>query len=86
LPRFSFGRDRLKKPILVPLLFGLVGAGILVSLGLWQLQRLQWKNAILAEIDRVIAAGPVPLPDRPDKAAHQFLPVDVLGRRLISTK
>ncbi|WP_457645211.1 SURF1 family protein, partial [Profundibacter sp.] len=69
----------MKKPVLVPLLFGLVGAAILVSLGVWQLQRLQWKTAMLAEIDRVITAEPVPLPDQPDKAAHQFLPVDVQG-------
>ena len=78
-PRFSFGRDVLTKSILMPLLFGLVGAAILVSLGVWQLQRMQWKNAMLAKIDRVIAADPVPLPDQPDKAAHQFLPVDVQG-------
>ncbi|WP_428547781.1 SURF1 family protein [Profundibacter sp.] len=69
----------MKKPILVPLLFGLVGAAILVSLGIWQLQRLQWKTAMLAEIDRVIAAEPVPLPDMPNEVADQFLPVDVQG-------
>ena len=36
---------------LAPLLFGLIGAGILVGLGLWQMQRLSWKEGVLAEIE-----------------------------------
>ncbi len=32
------------KRVIVPLLFGLIGFGILVSLGVWQLQRLDWKR------------------------------------------
>ena len=34
-------------------------------LGLWQMRRLEWKTALLAEIDRGEAAAPVPLPDDP---------------------
>ncbi len=33
------------------LVFGLGGASILVSLGVWQVQRLAWKEALLARID-----------------------------------
>ena len=38
---------------------------ILIALGVWQLQRLQWKRALLADIDRAEAAAPVPMPDHP---------------------
>ena len=41
----------------VPLLVGLIGVAILVSLGVWQLRRLEWKTAILAEIDARLAAA-----------------------------
>lgn len=64
----------------VPLLFGLIGAGVLVSLGVWQLQRLAWKEAILAEIDARIAAAPVALPAVPDAQADRYLPVEATGR------
>lgn len=67
------------KRYIAPLLFGLIGAAILVSLGLWQLRRLEWKTAILAEIDARIAAAPVPLPARPDPATDRFLSVRVAG-------
>lgn len=65
---------------LVPvLLFGLIGALILVALGSWQIQRLHWKEAILARIEAKIAAAPVGLPARPDPARDQYLPVIASG-------
>ncbi|OYU18160.1 MAG: cytochrome oxidase biogenesis protein Surf1, facilitates heme A insertion [Rhodobacteraceae bacterium PARR1] len=67
--------------MIVPLLFGLIGAGILISLGVWQVQRMQWKEGILADITARIAAAPVPLPAAPDpKDEHnRYLPVTVSG-------
>ena len=62
-----------------PLLFGLIGAGILVGLGVWQLQRLQWKEHLLADIDARIVATPVALPVHPDPARDKYLPVTVAG-------
>lgn len=50
----------LKKSI-VPILLGVVGAVILVSLGSWQVSRLAWKEAMLAEIEVRIAQEPVAL-------------------------
>jgi surfeit locus 1 family protein len=41
----------------VPLLFGLIGTAILVWLGTWQIQRLDWKIGILNEIEERIG-GP----------------------------
>ena len=36
---------------ILPILFGVVGCAVLVSLGLWQVERLAWKQALLNEID-----------------------------------
>lgn len=65
--------------LVVPLLFGIVGVAILLSLGLWQVQRLTWKQAVLADIDARIGASPVELPATPDPEADKFLPVTVAG-------
>ena len=62
------------------LIFGLTGAGILISLGVWQVQRLAWKENLLAEIESRIAAPAVPLPDAPDADTDRYLPVIVTGR------
>ena len=62
-----------------PALFGIVGTAILLSLGIWQMQRLEWKQAILAEIDARIAGAPVPLPQEPVPAEDRFRPVVVEG-------
>jgi surfeit locus 1 family protein len=62
-----------------PILFGLGGAAILVSLGVWQVQRLGWKQEVLADIEARIAAPAVPLPGTPDADAHPYLPVEATG-------
>ncbi len=36
-----------------------------VGLGVWQVQRLHWKQGLLADIDRGEAGAPVPLQDNP---------------------
>ncbi len=67
------------KRMIIPLLFGLIGCAILLSLGTWQVKRLAWKEGILAEINREIAAAPTALPDTPTLAEHKYLPVEVAG-------
>jgi surfeit locus 1 family protein len=64
---------------LVPLIFGLAGIAVLVSLGVWQVQRLAWKEGVLADIEARIAAEPVALPDSLDPEADRYLPVEVSG-------
>ena len=64
----------------LPLMFGIVGTVILVSLGIWQLQRLQWKEAILTEIDVRMLSAPIALPDTPTEENHEYVPVEVSGR------
>src|SRR5215813_11062907 len=34
---------------------------LLIGLGIWQLERLQWKEALLAQIAARVTAAPVPL-------------------------
>ncbi len=68
------------RPILFLLVFGLTGLAVLVSLGNWQMRRLQWKEAILDEIEARIAADPVALPADPDPERDKYLAVTVTGR------
>lgn len=55
---------------------------MLVSLGIWQLQRLAWKEGVLAEIEARIVDAPVVLPDTLSVEADRYLPVRVSGRTL----
>lgn len=64
---------------IIPALFGLIGCAILVSLGVWQVQRLAWKEGILAEIDSRIVAAPVAVPAGPEEAQDEYLPVTLTG-------
>lgn len=54
-------RRRLR-PLLVPALCTLVAGAILVGLGVWQLHRLAWKDALIATIETRSRAAPHPLP------------------------
>lgn len=65
--------------MIVPLLFGLVGSAILISLGVWQMQRLTWKEAVLADIEARIIAAPVAIPAMPDPVVDKYLPVTARG-------
>jgi surfeit locus 1 family protein len=49
---------------------------VLIGLGVWQVQRLAWKTALLDAIDRAEAAPAVPLPPHPPA----FAKVRVQGR------
>ena len=66
---------------LFPLILGLGGIAILLSLGIWQLRRLEWKEALLAEITARIAAAPVSVDSlaKPDPATDMYLPVTIEG-------
>ncbi len=67
------------RKMIVPLLFGILGAVLFTTLGFWQLQRLQWKEGILAEIDARLAANPVALPDTVTEADDEYRRVVVSG-------
>lgn len=48
--------------ILVPGLVTLASLAILISLGVWQLQRKEWKETLIATLDAQLKAEPAPLP------------------------
>jgi len=61
-------------------IIGLGGAAILIWLGTWQMQRLAWKQGIIADIEARIVAEPVALPDTVSAADDSYLPVIVTGQ------
>tara|TARA_R110002124_G_scaffold10311_1_gene51595 strand:- start:98 stop:769 length:672 start_codon:yes stop_codon:yes gene_type:complete len=61
------------------LVLGLVGCAILISLGVWQLQRMNVKLAAIAEIDSRISSPPVPVPLAPDAKRDKYLAVQASG-------
>ena len=68
--------------LIFPIILGLGGAAILISLGIWQVQRLGWKESMLAEIEARIVDAPVALPADPDPESDRYLPVTVEGHYL----
>jgi surfeit locus 1 family protein len=62
-----------------PLLIGIAGVAILVSLGIWQVQRLAWKEGVLAEIEARIAEAPMPLPETVEPERDRYLPLEARG-------
>lgn len=63
---------------LFPLILGLLGCAALVSLGVWQLQRMAWKEGMLAQIQSRIDGAAVPLPAAIDPSM-KYMPVTVSG-------
>jgi surfeit locus 1 family protein len=69
------------------LVAGLAACAVLIlgfsALGVWQVQRLAWKQALIRQVDARIHAAPVPAPD-PERAvtrqADQYRRVVVSGR------
>lgn len=66
--------------IAAPALIGLVGVVVLAALSVWQVQRLGWKQNMIARLEARLGADPVPLPAGLDPAKHAFLRVSVAGR------
>jgi len=66
--------------MILPLIFGLAGTAILVSLGAWQLQRHQWKQDVIADIEARMAGAPVALPDPADPEADLYRAVIFNGQ------
>jgi len=69
------------KPLLWPTLMTLPAVLGALALGTWQVQRLNWKNELIAERQTRRDAPPLTaLPDRFDPAQHEFRKVRVTGR------
>jgi surfeit locus 1 family protein len=63
------------RPYLGVTIAALIATAILIGLGVWQLQRLQWKLGLIAEVNGHMAAPPVALDDllkmNPDAAQYR---------------
>jgi surfeit locus 1 family protein len=57
--------DGRKRGLVFPTVFALGGIVVLIGLGVWQLERLQWKEGLIATLAARLAAGPVALPPPP---------------------
>lgn len=68
--------------ILFPLVAGAGGVAVLLALGLWQVRRLHWKEALIGAIESQIVADPVAFDGLagPDPATDRFRPVRLSGR------
>lgn len=53
-----------RRGLLIPGILLLVALAILISLGTWQLERREWKEALIAELEAKLAAPPIDLPAR----------------------
>jgi surfeit locus 1 family protein len=74
---------RAARGLLIPTLFTLAMGAFLVSLGVWQLHRLAWKEAILARVAARVTAPPHPLPAptewprlKPDDYEYRHIALD----------
>ncbi|WP_029009739.1 SURF1 family protein [Azospirillum halopraeferens] len=64
-------------------LFALPAILVMLALGTWQVQRLEWKNELISRVQERAALPPAPLPAAlPDPASFEFRPVTVTGRFL----
>ena len=85
--RDNYFSRRFFRPLLWPTLMTLAALPVLIGLGLWQVERLAWKEALLARIETRLDEAPVALP-RPeawetfDSEAEKFRRVTLTGRFL----
>jgi len=69
-----------RSKILAPVLIGIIGTTILIGLSYWQVQRLSWKEDLIARLEVRLSSPPVTLPASLDAEKDQFRRVTVTGR------
>ena len=68
------------RKVLFSLVIGLAGLAVLLYLGFWQLERLDWKEGKIAEAAAMMALPPEALPKDPDPVADRYRPAFAEGR------
>jgi surfeit locus 1 family protein len=61
------------------LIFGLLGAAVLISLGVWQVERLDWKERELAKISSTVHGTPIELLEASGLDVGKYDPVKIAG-------
>jgi surfeit locus 1 family protein len=75
--------EKANRSLLWPTIWSAFALLLLLALGTWQVQRLHWKEGLIAERNVALAAAPVPLPKTIDAArALEFHPVRADGEFL----
>ena len=77
----SVGQPTLRGRIVLTL-FALGAFGILIALGMWQLQRRDWKNDLITRFEQALSEPPIPYePPRPnaDERSREFTRVKASG-------
>lgn len=70
----------MKRSLLWPSVWAAVGFIILIGLGTWQVQRLHWKEGLIAQRDAAVAAAPVSPPQTLEQARGlEFHPIVAEG-------
>jgi len=68
------------RPHLAPTLFTVPAVLVLLSLGIWQVERLFWKEELIEQRDRMVAAAPIAPPQTlADAKPNEFRHVVVDG-------
>ena len=70
------------KKMIFPLIFGLSGVIVLLSLGVWQIQRLEWKQDVISKSYERRNGEPVSLSDNYKTSSpetHNYLSVFLEG-------
>ncbi len=62
------------------ILVGIGGVAVLAGLGAWQVQRLAWKNGLIAELERRLAEAPLTLDGSERMESHNFRRARATGR------
>ena len=67
------------RKLLFPLVIGFGGIALLIWLGVWQLNRLDWKQGVIADIETRLAEPPIPLPQTATRADDNYRSVIMQG-------
>ncbi len=72
-----------RKSLVGPTLFAIFGFALLIGLGTWQVERLHWKEGLIAARTAAVTGAPVVLPQTLDEAqSEEFRHVRLDGRFL----
>lgn len=70
----------MKLRVAAAIAFGVAGVSVLVGLGVWQVQRLTWKEGVIAAIETRLGEAPVALPEEVSEADDEYRRVRLTGR------